>query len=107
VLHREAGRMRELAGMVRFVVQHTQEGYGHAVFQTRTFADGQPVLLCLGDLLFRGRSKSPCAELAGLWPIAGGRSVSAVNRIGPSELRGFGTIAGIRRAGNPRLIDVS
>ena len=38
---------------------------------------------------------------------AGGRSVSAVNPIGPHELRGYGTIAGKRRADNPRLIDVS
>jgi UTP--glucose-1-phosphate uridylyltransferase len=30
-----------------------------------------------------------------------------VNRIGADELKGFGTIAGARRAENPRLIDVS
>ena len=39
--------------------------------------------------------------------ISGGKSVSAVNRIGPAELKGFGTIAGKRRPGNDRLIDVS
>jgi UTP--glucose-1-phosphate uridylyltransferase len=39
--------------------------------------------------------------------ISNGRSVSAVNRIGPSELKGFGTIAGKRRRENPRVIDVS
>jgi UTP--glucose-1-phosphate uridylyltransferase len=33
--------------------------------------------------------------------------VSAVNVIGPAELKGFGTIAGKRRAENQRLIDVS
>ena len=38
---------------------------------------------------------------------SGGTSVSAVNRIGPAELKGFGTIAGQRRSDNPRLIDVS
>jgi len=104
----EAEAMRHFAERVRFVEQKTQEGYGHAVFQTRTFANGESVLLCLGDHLFRGRKSSPYrALIASAASVAEGRSVSAVNRIGAAELKGYGTIAGARRAGNPRLIDVS
>lgn len=103
----EARRMRDLAERVSFAVQREQEGYGHAVYQTRSFADGEPVLLCLGDHLFRGSTVSPYRALADAAAIAGCRSVSAVNRIGPGELKGYGTIAGLRRAGNPSLIDVS
>jgi UTP--glucose-1-phosphate uridylyltransferase len=103
----EARQMRELAQRVRFAVQTEQEGYGHAVYQTRSFAAGDPVLLCLGDHLFRGRSVSPYRELAEAAAFAGGRSVSAVNRIGPAELKGYGTIAGRRRKDQPRLIEVS
>lgn len=103
----EARQMRELAPRLRFAVQAEQEGYGHAVFQTKTFAAGQPVLLCLGDHLFRGRPVSPYRELAELAAVSGGRSVSAVNRITPGELRGYGTIAGRRSAQQPRLIEVS
>ncbi|MBN1131250.1 MAG: hypothetical protein JXA71_19830, partial [Chitinispirillaceae bacterium] len=62
--------------------------------------------LCLGDHLFRGRSASPYGELAATAARSGGRSVSAVNRIGPGELKGFGTIAGRRRSDDKRLIDV-
>ena len=102
----EARRMKEMAGRVSFAVQREQEGYGHAVFQSRAFAGGDHVLLCLGDHLFRGRP-SPVAELASMAAGSGGRSVSAVNRIGPDELKGFGTIAGRRRPDQPRLIDVS
>ncbi len=103
----EARQMRDLAGHVSFAVQERQEGYGHAVYQTRAFAAGEPVLLCLGDHLFRGKPVSPYRQLAEIAAVAGGRSVSAVNRIGPSELKGYGTIAGKRRQDNPRLIDVS
>ncbi len=106
-LAREAADMRRLAGRVRFVEQRTQEGYGHAVFQTREFAAGASVLLCLGDHLFRGARVSPYRALAEIGAAAGGRSVSAVNRITAGELKGYGTIAGTRRAGDPRLIDVS
>ena len=104
-LHAEALHMRELAGRLRFAVQHEQEGYGHAVFQSRDFAAGEPIVLCLGDHLFRGATVSPAHELIARWD--GARSVSAVNRIAPHELKGYGTIAGTRRAEEPRLIDVS
>ena len=103
----EARQMKQLAGRIRFAIQQSQEGYGHAVYQTRAFANGQPVLLCLGDHLFRGRPLSPCRELLNMAALSGGCSVSAVNRIGPAELKGFGTIAGKRRPEQPRLIDVS
>jgi len=106
-LLREAEQMKELAGRVTFAVQRQQEGYGHAVYQTKSFAGDEFVLLSLGDHLFRGREVSPYRELAQMAAVSGGRSVSAVNRISAAELKGYGTIAGKRRADHPRLIDVS
>lgn len=106
-LHAEALKMRELAPRIRFAIQHEQEGYGHAVYQARDFAAGEPFLLCLGDHLFRGASVSPSAELNAAWQNSGGRSVSAVNRITADQLKGYGTIAGARLADAPRLVDVS
>jgi UTP--glucose-1-phosphate uridylyltransferase len=106
-LLREAEQMKQFAGRVTFAVQQQQEGYGHAVYQTKKFAGGKCVLLGLGDHLFRGRPVSPCQELAQMAAVANGKSVSAVNRISAGELKGYGTIAGRRRADHPRLIDVS
>lgn len=106
-LLREAEQMRGFAQRVSFAVQHQQEGYGHAVFQTKGFAGGEMVLLGLGDHLFRGKPVSPYRELADLAKVSGGKSVSAVNRINAEQLKGYGTIAGQRRVANPRLIDIS
>jgi UTP--glucose-1-phosphate uridylyltransferase len=106
-LLREAEQMSGLAKRVTFAVQRRQEGYGHAVYQTRKFAGGEMVLLGLGDHLFRGKPVSPYSELARMATKSNCRSVSAVNRIGPDQLKGYGTVAGSRRLGNPRLIDVS
>lgn len=106
LLH-EAEQMKKFSEHVTFAVQHQQEGYGHAVFQTNKFANGEMVLLGLGDHLFRGSPVSPYRELADMAKVSGGKSVSAVNRISANELKGYGTIAGTRRAENPRLIDVS
>ena len=106
-LLREAEQMRKFAERVTFAVQHQQEGYGHAVYQTKNFASGEMVLLGLGDHLFRGSPVSPYRELADMAKVSGGKSVSAVNRISAGELKGYGTIAGKRRAENQRLIDIS
>src|ERR1039457_45421 len=106
-LLREAAQMKKFLERVTFAMQREQEGYGHAVFQTKNFANGEMVLLALGDHLFRGKPVSPYRELADMAKISGGKSVSAVNRISAAELKGYGTIAGTRRAENPRLIDVS
>jgi UTP--glucose-1-phosphate uridylyltransferase len=106
-LLREAAQMKKFSERISFAVQREQEGYGHAVFQTKNFANGEMVLLGLGDHLFRGQPVSPYRELADMARISNGKSVSAVNRISANELKGYGTIAGVRRAENPRLIDVS
>jgi UTP--glucose-1-phosphate uridylyltransferase len=106
-LLREAEQMRGFARRVSFAVQHQQEGYGHAILQTKNFAAGEMVLLGLGDHLFRGKTISPYRELADTAKVSGGKSVSAVNRISANDLKGYGTIAGTRRAENSRLIDVS
>jgi len=106
-LLREAEQMRNFAGRVSFAVQREQEGYGHAVYQTKDFANGEMVLLALGDHLFRGKPTSPYRELAEMAAVSDGKSVSAVNRILAHELKGYGTIAGTMRVENPRAIDVS
>ena len=106
LLH-EAEQMKKFSERVTFAVQHQQEGYGHAVFQSKNFANGEMVLLGLGDHLFRGAPVSPYRELADMAKVSGGKSVSAVNRISAGELKGYGTIAGKRRAENSRLIDIS
>jgi UTP--glucose-1-phosphate uridylyltransferase len=106
-LAREAEEMRAALECFSFAVQEEQEGYGHAVYQSKAFAAGDPVLLCLGDHLFRGKGTSCHRKLMEAYSRCGGRPVSAVNRIGPDELRGYGTIAGRRRHGDPDLIDVS
>jgi len=103
----EAASMRDLLKRVQFVFQRSQEGFGHAVYETKSFANKNMILLGLGDHLFCGKPVSPYAELAQMATQCNGKSVSAVNIIGPNDLKGFGTIAGTRRANNPRLIDIS
>jgi len=105
-LAREAARTQAALQRISFAVQAYQEGYGHAVYQSQAFAKGDPVLLCLGDHLFRG-DPSCHSQLMQAYELCGGKSVSAVNRIHADDLKGYGAIAGKRRLANPDLIDVS
>jgi len=103
----EAEWMRSALDRITFAVQEYQEGYGHAVLQSKAFANSEPILLCLGDHLFRGHDRPCHSQLMDAYEACGGRSVSAVNRIRAEDLKGYGTIAGNRRPAWPDLIDVS
>ncbi len=106
-LAQEAHRMQAALERISFAVQQYQEGYGHAVYQSKAFAHNEPILLCLGDHLFRGVDESCHRQLMQAHEVCGERSVSAVNRIRADDLKGYGTIAGKRRAENPDIIDVT
>ncbi len=58
---REAAKIEKIARRVTFVCQSEPRGFGDAVFRSRAFADGQPVLLMLGDTLYRSNGPVPCA----------------------------------------------
>jgi UTP--glucose-1-phosphate uridylyltransferase len=106
-LAQEAERMRAVLDRISFAVQEYQEGFGHAVYQSKTFSNDEPILLCLGDHLFRGGNESCHRQLMQAYEVCGGKTVSAVNRIHADDLKDYGTIAGKRRQTNPDLIDVS
>ena len=106
-LAREAAMLGSAGDRIRYVVQTMQEGYGHAVYQARDFAAGETVLLLLGDHLFRSHDRSCSRRMIDIAATTPHRSISAVNRIGPQDLKGYGTIAGRRFEGDPQMIEVS
>ena len=46
---------------LHYVYQREKRGFGHAVYQAAQFAGNEPVLLLLGDTLYRSDSNKPCA----------------------------------------------
>ena len=90
----------QYADRIRYVHQLTADGFGHAVYQARDFADGDPILLMLGDHIFISKNSTSCARQAmdvfehppdeSVVPEA----VTAVQISPESELHLFGTIQG-------------
>ena len=54
-------RILSIGRRLRYVYQKEKRGFGHAVYQAVDFANNEPVLLLLGDTLYRSESNKPCA----------------------------------------------
>ena len=54
-------RILAIGKRLRYVYQKEKRGFGHAVYQAVDFANNEPVLLLLGDTLYRSDTGKPCA----------------------------------------------
>jgi UTP--glucose-1-phosphate uridylyltransferase len=57
-----ARRILEIGRRVSFVVQTTQEGFGHAIYCAREVVGNEPFLLMLGDHIYRSNGEQSCAQ---------------------------------------------
>ncbi|MDO4965133.1 MAG: sugar phosphate nucleotidyltransferase [Lachnospiraceae bacterium] len=55
-------RIEKLSRKLKFVYQDEQKGFGHAVYQAKDFAAGEPVLLLLGDTIYQSNNGIPCTK---------------------------------------------
>ena len=54
-------RILDIGKHLHYVYQREKRGFGHAVYQAAQFAGNEPVMLLLGDTLYRSESNKPCA----------------------------------------------
>jgi UTP--glucose-1-phosphate uridylyltransferase len=58
----ESEKLGAFGERLHFAEQHTQEGFGHAVYQAKEFAGDEPFLLLLGDHVYISDIKDRCAR---------------------------------------------
>jgi UTP--glucose-1-phosphate uridylyltransferase len=92
----QARRIAELELRLHFAVQPEPNGYGHAVWCSRTFVDGSPFLLLLGDHVYVSSDPRRCARQ--LLDLAESEqcAVSAVQSTREHRIQYYGTINGKR-----------
>ncbi len=83
-----------LAPRVTVIVQESQDGFGHAVYQARDWAAGEPVLLTLGDHVYLSQTETPCARQVLNAFAAQKASVTSVMRAPEAEVYRYGVLAG-------------
>lgn len=87
-------RFRKMADKVRFVMQTEQKGFGHAVYQAREFAGDDPVMLLLGDTIYRSNTDTPCTKQLIQAFDTFGKPVVAVHEVPLSDVSNYGIFAG-------------
>lgn len=54
--------IQRIGQKLHFVIQKEKLGFGHAVYQSKSFAGDKPVLLCLGDQIYHSYSSKSCTQ---------------------------------------------
>jgi len=90
-----AQRILEMGRHVSFVIQETQEGFGHAIYSAREAVGNEPFLLMLGDHLYRSASEKSCAQQLIEAYNKHGISVLGLRRTPEDQIANFGTVTGV------------
>ena len=86
--------LMDLGQRISFVTQDVQEGFGHAVFCTREWVNGEPFLLMLGDHLYASDNKVSCArQILDIYDRVE-HSVVGLKATPSDQIHNFGCVAG-------------
>lgn len=55
-------KIQRLGEKIKYIVQEEQLGFGHAVWLSKEFASGKPVLVILGDTIYKSKIEKSCTE---------------------------------------------
>lgn len=88
-------KIRRISKKLRFAFQNEQKGFGHAVYQSRSFAAGEPVLLLLGDTIYRSNTGIPCTKQLLDAYEQFGQPMMAVHSVELSEVVHYGIFSGV------------
>jgi UTP-glucose-1-phosphate uridylyltransferase/mevalonate kinase len=88
-------RILDMGRHVSFVLQTTQEGFGHAIYCTREAVGNEPFLLMLGDHLYRSNTEKSCAQQLLEAYQQHGFNLVGLRRTPEDQIANFGTVAGV------------
>lgn len=100
-------RLLEIGRRVTLLVQESQEGFGHAVFQAREWVGGEPFLLLLGDHLYETDDGVSCARQVLDAYEKTHRSVVGLMVTPAEEIRHFGCATGRWKDETRQLIEIT
>lgn len=91
---------------VRFVVQKSAQGYGHAILCSREFVGDEPFLHLVGDHLHVAQGTTSCARQLIDIAVTENASVSAVQPTRESHLTSYGAVGGRLVGGDRPLYQI-
>lgn len=88
-------KIQRIGKKISFVFQDEQKGFGHAVYQSRSFAAGEPVLLLLGDTIYHSNTETPCTKQLLDAYEKSGQPMTAVRSVELNEVVHYGIFSGV------------
>ena len=100
-------RILDIGKHLHYVYQKEKRGFGHAVYQAAQFAHGEPVLLMLGDTLYRSTSNKPTAlQLIEAYEKTNCLTLGLYH-VNVKEVSHFGIMSGVWEDKQETLLNVS
>ena len=100
-------RILAIGKKLHYVYQKEKRGFGHAVYQAADFANNEPVLLLLGDTLYRTESNKLCAlQLIEKYEEYNKLMVS-IHSVPLSDVSHYGILSGTWEDKNETVLNIS
>lgn len=87
-------KIHRIASKLTFVFQDEQKGFGHAVYQAKEFTQGEPVMLLLGDTIYKSFSGVRCTKQLIDAYEKYGKTTIAVHEVPLEDVIHYGIFAG-------------
>ena len=86
--------LESLKDKITYVYQKERKGFGHAVYQCHDFANNEPVLLLLGDMIYHSNSEKNCMSQMIDAYEATGLPIVSMHRVNKNEVVHYGIMSG-------------
>ena len=97
----------DIGKRLHYVYQHEKRGFGHAVYQAAEFAGGDPVMLLLGDTIYRSDNNKPCALQMIQEYERYNQLLVSIHPIPLAEVSHYGILAGVWEDKERSILNVS
>ncbi len=99
-------KILEMRNHISFVFQRERLGFGHAVWLAKSFTENEPVLLLLGDFLYKTNSDISCSKQIIEAFKETGKTIVSVNEIPLNQVVHYGIVHGVWNNDNEKLMTV-
>lgn len=89
-----AERIVQMGKKITYVYQKERLGFGHAVYQSRTFTQNEPVLLLLGDMAYQSNTEKNCSRQILDAFEQYGKTLVSIHPVSPEQVVHYGILHG-------------
>lgn len=84
----------QLGKKITYVYQRERLGFGHAVFQCRSFTENEPVLLLLGDMVYQSFTEDNCSKQLVQAFEQCGKALVSIHEVPEDDVMHYGILHG-------------